>query len=591
MTLNIEKQVKYRIIKQLVTSMIYEDIVPYEMTQQGDRTQIEIEADNATYRVEVRELVSFQRLELTSPVWRITRDNEAKATVDYATMLREVPYTFEKNTEKIESFINELLQTELKDTQALRHKEMASGSVNLTFDALESYAMEGHPYHPSYKSRLGFTLADNLQYGPDFQPELTLKWIAIPKKFIEQTVSHTISPEQLIHQQLGDTVVQQFKDRLISAGKSLDDYAWLPVHPWQFDHIIANELAEQWINGDIILLGESNEMYTPQQSIRTLSPIDESKYYIKVPLSITNTSTKRVLAPHTIENAAQITDWLKSIHEKDSYLNEKLKTVFLGEILGMSYINDNLSPEKREAIYGAVSVIWRENLHSYLTESEDAIPFNAIYSLDQENNAVIQQWIEQYGVEAWVKQFIKVAVQPIIHMLYYHGVALESHAQNMMLIHESGWPTRVAIKDFHDGVRFKRDLLSADAANPQLTDTPEEHKKINRNSFIETEDVELVRDFALDAFFFINISEIIMFFERQFDLSEHTQWAYVYEEIEQYRQIHPNLPNYEQFDLFEKTIQVEKLTTRRLLEDTEIRIHHVSNPLGVIHHDDVISQR
>src|SRR5699024_2644834 len=298
---------------------------------------------------------------------------------------------------------------------------------------------------------------------------------------------------------------------------------------------------------------ESNEMYTPQQSIRTLSPIDESKYYIKVPLSITNTSTKRVLAPHTIENAAQITDWLKSIHEKDSYLNEKLKTVFLGEILGMSYINDNLSPEKREAIYGAVSVIWRENLHSYLTESEDAIPFNAIYSLDQENNAVIQQWIEQYGVEAWVKQFIKVAVQPIIHMLYYHGVALESHAQNMMLIHESGWPTRVAIKDFHDGVRFKRDLLSADAANPQLTDTPEEHKKINRNSFIETEDVELVRDFALDAFFFINISEIIMFFERQFDLSEHTQWAYVYEEIEQYRQIHPNLPNYEQFDLFEKT--------------------------------------
>ncbi|HLR19141.1 MAG TPA: siderophore biosynthesis protein SbnF, partial [Staphylococcus sp.] len=146
MTLNIEKQVKYRIIKQLVTSMIYEDIVPYEVTQQGDRTQIEIEADNATYRVEMRELVSFQRLELTSPVWRITIDNEAKATVDYATMLREVSYTFEKNTEKIESFINELLQTELKDTQALRHKEMASGSVNLTFDALESYAMEGHPY-------------------------------------------------------------------------------------------------------------------------------------------------------------------------------------------------------------------------------------------------------------------------------------------------------------------------------------------------------------------------------------------------------------------------------------------------------------
>jgi siderophore synthetase component len=66
---------------------------------------------------------------------------------------------------------------------------------------------------------------------------------------------------------------------------------------------------------------------------------------------------------------------------------------------------------------------------------------------------------------------------------------------------------------------------------------------------------------------------------------------YVYDEIKQYRQTHPDLPNYEHFDLFEKTIQVEKLTTRRLLEDTEIRINHVSNPLGVIHHDDVIPQR
>ena len=168
-------------------------------------------------------------------------------------------------------------------------------------------------------------------------------------------------------------------------------------------------------------------------------------------------------------------------------------------------------------------------------------------------------------------------------MLYYHGIALESHAQNMMLIHEDGWPTRVAIKDFHDGVRFKRGLLSTEAQNPQLKDTPEEHKKINRNSFIETEDVELVRDFTLDAFFFINISEIIMFFERHYNLSEHKQWMYVYDEIKQYRQTHPDLPNYEQFLIcFEKTIQVEKLTTRRLLEDTEIRIHHVTNPLGSV---------
>ena len=50
-------------------------------------------------------------------------------------------------------------------------------------------------------------------------------------------------------------------------------------------------------------------------------------------------------------------------------------------------------------------------------------------------------------VPAWTKQFYSVAIRPMIHMLYYHGIAFESHAQNMMLIHENGWPT-CALKIF-----------------------------------------------------------------------------------------------------------------------------------------------
>jgi siderophore synthetase component len=36
--------------------------------------------------------------------------------------------------------------------------------------------------------------------------------------------------------------------------------------------------------------------------------------------------------------------------------------------------------------------------------------------------------------EAWTKQFLAVAIRPMIHMLYYHGIAFESHAQNMMRV-------------------------------------------------------------------------------------------------------------------------------------------------------------
>ena len=47
----------------------------------------------------------------------------------------------------------------------------------------------------------------------------------------------------------------------------------------------------------------------------------------------------------------------------------------------------------------------------------------------------------------------------MIHMLYYHGIAFESHAQNMMLIHEKWLAYTYCLKDFHDGVRFKREHL------------------------------------------------------------------------------------------------------------------------------------
>lgn len=104
---------------------------------------------------------------------------------------------------------------------------------------------------------------------------------------------------------------------------------------------------------------------------------------------------------------------------------------------------------------------------------------------------------------------------------------------------------------------------------------------MNSNSFIETDDERLVRDFLHDAFFFINIAEIILFIEKQYGIDEQRQWQWVKDIIEAYQEAFPELNNYQHFDLFEPTIQVEKLTTRRLLSDSELRIHHVTNPLGL----------
>ena len=99
---NTEQLVKQRIMNQLVTSLIYENTVHYEVSQDDQKATIIIDAGDITYHATVKEAFSFQRLTLQSSVLRCNAKGKYEATVNYAQLLREVEYTFPKNTTKIE---------------------------------------------------------------------------------------------------------------------------------------------------------------------------------------------------------------------------------------------------------------------------------------------------------------------------------------------------------------------------------------------------------------------------------------------------------------------------------------------------------
>ncbi|MFX5084913.1 IucA/IucC family C-terminal-domain containing protein, partial [Acinetobacter baumannii] len=81
---------------------------------------------------------------------------------------------------------------------------------------------------------------------------------------------------------------------------------------------------------------------------------------------------------------------------------------------------------------------------------------------------LIQPWLDQYGAEQWLDQFLSVTIQPILFFLYAEGIGTESHGQNMILVHRNGWPTRIILKDFHDGVRFSPQHLTHPDQFPTL---------------------------------------------------------------------------------------------------------------------------
>lgn len=580
-------QVRRRVFRQLIESLIFENIVnPVRTAVQDGIEQFMIYGqdqfgDPVTYVCHGKQKMSFERIRLTNdPILRKKNAEEAEVN-SFSLFFEEIAPFIDADQKRLAMFITELNETHLKDATAQYEWQRSDQQKTMNYDEIESEAMEGHPYHPSYKSRIGFTIEDDINYGPDFKPSLSLFWLAVHKEQAIMSFSQSVNYEEFMKQEIGPKVFDRFVKKIQEKNQVTSDFLFIPVHPWQWKNVVITQFFREIEMGNIILLGEGSDEYIPQQSIRTLAnKTEQTKCYVKLPLSITNTSTNRVLAPHTVENAAIISDWLSSIKERDNYLKNEFQLVFLREVMGVSFNTGNFSSFEKESAYGVLGSIWRESIHSYLKKGEDAIPFNALYHCKKDRTSLVEGWVSQYGVEDWVKQLLHVSITPLIHLLYSHGIAMESHAQNMILIHENGWPTRLALKDFHDGIRFKKEELSHQELYPNLISTPESHKKINRNSFIETDQLDLVRDFFHDAFFFINLSELAFFFEENYGLKETEFWNMACIVIESYQTRFSHLSErFKTFNLFSETIQVEQLTKRRMYPETELRIQHVKNPL------------
>lgn len=576
--------VRRRIFRQLVESLIYEGVLEARMEERNGAVQFEMDGRTedgkpVLYRAPGEKRFTFSRIRLTGPVERVEGEQleEARSLALFLTETREETGA---NEERLKGFIRELEETLFKDAlcQRIRWRE-GRRFAGRDGDALEAELMDGHPYHPSYKSRVGFDASDHMAYGPEFRQPIHPVWVAARK---EMTRVDALAPgwEVLVRRQLGEVLCARFERRIREAGHNPAGYVWLPVHPWQWRRVVGPCFQQLIREGSLIWLGESEEAYHAQQSIRTLMNADvPEKEYLKLALSILNTSTGRVLAPHTVANAPRVSGWLKGILEKDSFLRET-GLVLLGETAGASFVPTVPEPVRDEG-YGVMGSIWRESLHPFLKEREAFVSFNGLTQRDADGTPLVDAWVKRQGVEEWTRRLLQASVTPLIHLLYAHGIGVEAHAQNMVLIHERGMPKRVALKDFHDGIRFSRKHLAVSVPCPELEPTPEAHARVNRNSFIETEDPRQVSHFMHDAFFFINLGELAMFLQDAYCFSEERFWSMVREVIQSYQEQFPQQKRrYDLFALFSPTVEVEQLTKRRLFPETEIRVHSVVNSLS-----------
>lgn len=577
-------EVRRRIFRQLVESLIYEGILRTRShLRSGHLLEFEFQGQTetgkpVTYVCQGEKKVSFGRIRLLTPIFQ--KDGEAQAEVtDFAAFLSEVSISLTEPPVRLREMIDELNQTLIKDTMAQVERFHRSRSFEHIPDELEGEMMDAHPYHPCYKSRIGFDLVDNNHFGPEFHPDVRLFWVAIKREWTLISESKQQSYENLIQAELSTEELARFEQTLLGQNLNPQSYVFVPVHPWQWREEVLPRFFTLIREQVLIPLGETMDVYRPQQSIRTLANLsDPHKSYVKVPISIINTSARRILGSHHVENAAPVSDWLQEIVNKDAVLKEEYQTIFLKEQVAICFDVTELPSALQPSCYGVLGAIWRESLHCFLKQGEESIPYTALCHTGKDGRPFIDPWIKKYGLKDWVKQVLKASIEPMIHLMYAHGIGLESHAQNMILLHRQGKPTRIALRDLPGGLRYHTGDEWRERGEPDFQKSSQLHS--NQVSSMETDKAYQVRDFLVDAFFHINLAEWAMFLERHYPFSEAEFWSLAGKIIVDYQKRYSHLSErFALFDLFAEEVEVGQLTVRRLCGDAEYRDHIVKNPL------------
>ncbi|MGW0767112.1 IucA/IucC family protein [Streptomyces sp. NPDC002676] len=185
----------------------------------------------------------------------------------------------------------------------------------------EQRVVDGHPFHPNCRSRPGFSVADQLAYGPEHGPAVELRTVAVSAA---ECLLAGEWPEEL-----------RDGERLL-----------LPVHPWQAAHVLKRS-SGPWRTAH------------PLMSLRTLALPDGP--HVKTALSARLTSSVRDISSYSIETAATLSSFATDLATRTDGLLHITRT------LGAATAH---SPD--------LAAVLRESPEAYAGPGERVVPVAAL---------------------------------------------------------------------------------------------------------------------------------------------------------------------------------------------------------------------
>ncbi len=309
-----------------------------------------------------------------------------------------------------------------------------------TFIEAEQQLIIGHSFHPSPKSREGFSAEDRLRFCPELKGKFPLAWFAVDPSLIYKRSSKSFDASAWVDELLeSDT-------QLSSYDSAFDLY---PMHPWQARHLMTLPSVKAHVDaGKIQFLGEHGENWYPTSSVRSIYRAS-SPYMLKTSLSVRLTNSMRNLLIKEVDRGLQVHDVFQSTHGQKllkDYPNFKV----LFEPAYWALLDTEGKPID-ESI-----VVCREN------------PFQAnvhqafvLATLTQDNPCEEQTCIGQYVKDyaraeqideaaatiAWFEAYLTQVLEPFLMAQAEYGILLGAHQQNILVEIKDYLPSGVSFRD------------------------------------------------------------------------------------------------------------------------------------------------
>ncbi|MGW0332109.1 IucA/IucC family protein [Streptomyces sp. NPDC003011] len=451
------EQANRRLIRKALAEFAHERLITPEPEKDGDGDAYVVRSDDglSLYRfTATRHALDHWQVDAGS----ITRTRDGQelplAALDFFIELKK---TLGLSDEILPVYLEEISSTLSGTCYKLTKPQIPVAElVKSGFQAIETGMTEGHPCFVANNGRLGFGIHDYLSYAPETASPVRLVWLAAHRSRAAFTAGVGIEYASFVRQELGEETVERFDQVLRDQGRDPADYFLIPVHPWQWWNKLTVTFAAEVARGHLVCLGEGDDEYLAQQSIRTFfNSSHPEKHYVKTALSVLNMGFMRGLSAAYMEATPAINDWLAQLVANDPVLKDTgLSVIRERAAVGYRHLEYEAATDRYSPYRKMLAALWRESPVPSLQDGESLATMASLVHVDHEGASFAGALIERSGLapKEWLRRYLRAYYTPLLHSFYAYDLVFMPHGENVILVLKDGVVQRAIYKDIAEEI-------------------------------------------------------------------------------------------------------------------------------------------